>query len=206
MNSNPAFIPAVVLRPLVSHPIKPISAHPRRPRHIRHPPSATTPPLPQPDDELEGVVANTTSYGVFVSLQTGHTGLVHISEIANSFVSDVTEHVTVGDHVHVRVLTVNPITGRIALSIRSSRHALSTGYQRVVELGGDWGHPWADDDPALGEEGETRFMKLPPRPMPRPHHWEPDMRLFREWHEPQPPVYDDTHYLPIEGRPSVDDN
>ena len=52
---------------------------------------------------VEGKVTGITKFGAFVALPEGKSGLVHISEIANSFVSDVHEHVQMGQTVKVRV-------------------------------------------------------------------------------------------------------
>ena len=45
---------------------------------------------------LEGKVSGITKFGAFVALPGGKSGLVHISEVANAFVSDVSEHVQIG--------------------------------------------------------------------------------------------------------------
>ena len=66
---------------------------------------------------LEGKVTGITKFGAFVQLADGKSGLVHISEIANSFVSDVHEHVQLGQEVRVKVLNVTP-EGKINLSIK----------------------------------------------------------------------------------------
>ena len=66
---------------------------------------------------VEGRVTGITKFGAFVALQEGKSGLVHISEIANSFVSDVGEFVQVGQTVKVRVLSITN-EGKINLSIK----------------------------------------------------------------------------------------
>lgn len=68
---------------------------------------------------LEGKITGITKFGAFVSLPGGKSGLVHISEIANSYVSEVSEHVQVGQTVKVRVLSVNE-AGKINLSIKKA--------------------------------------------------------------------------------------
>ena len=57
---------------------------------------------------LEGKVTGITKFGAFVALPGGKSGLVHISEVANAFVSDVNEHVQVGQTVKVKLLSVTP--------------------------------------------------------------------------------------------------
>lgn len=66
---------------------------------------------------IEGKVTGITKFGAFVSLPEGKSGLVHISEVANAFVSDVHEHVQMGQNVKVRVLNISP-DGKINLSIK----------------------------------------------------------------------------------------
>lgn len=68
---------------------------------------------------VEGKVTGITKFGAFVSLPEGRSGLVHISEIANSFVSDVHDHVQEGQTVKVRVLSISD-NGRINLSIKKA--------------------------------------------------------------------------------------
>ena len=66
---------------------------------------------------LEGKVSGITKFGAFVMLPEGKSGLVHISEVANAFVSDVSEHVQIGQTVKVKVLSVSP-EGKINLSMK----------------------------------------------------------------------------------------
>jgi S1 RNA binding domain protein len=56
---------------------------------------------------IEGNVTGITSFGAFVKLPTGQEGLVHISEIANEYVTDITQFVGVGETVKVKVLGLN---------------------------------------------------------------------------------------------------
>ena len=65
----------------------------------------------------EGKVTGITKFGAFVQLPNGKSGLVHISEVANAFVSDVHEHVQIGQAVKVRLLSVSE-EGKINLSIK----------------------------------------------------------------------------------------
>ena len=65
---------------------------------------------------VEGKVKSITNFGAFISLPEGKTGLVHISEVANSFVSDVRQHLTEGQDVKVMVLSAE--AGKINLSIK----------------------------------------------------------------------------------------
>ena len=68
---------------------------------------------------LEGKVTGITKFGAFVSLPDGSSGLVHISEIANTFVSDVHDYVSEGQTVKVKVIGINE-NGKINLSIKKA--------------------------------------------------------------------------------------
>jgi uncharacterized protein len=65
---------------------------------------------------LEGVVTNVTRFGAFVDVGVHQDGLVHISQLANQFVQDPSDVVSVGDVVRVKVLEVDLARRRIALS------------------------------------------------------------------------------------------
>ena len=66
---------------------------------------------------LSGKVTGLTDFGAFVELEGGKTGMIHISEVAPNYVKDIREHLTVGQEVRVKVITVSP-EGKISLSIR----------------------------------------------------------------------------------------
>lgn len=74
---------------------------------------------PTVGDVFEGEITGITKFGAFVALPDGKNGLVHISEIANSFVSDVSEHVSQGQKVKVKVIGITP-DGKINLSIKQT--------------------------------------------------------------------------------------
>ncbi len=66
---------------------------------------------------VEGVVTGITNFGAFILLPNGETGLVHISEVADSYVKDINEHLQKKDKVKVKILSVNG-DGKVGLSIR----------------------------------------------------------------------------------------
>ena len=68
---------------------------------------------------LEGQVTGITKFGAFVSLPEGKSGLVHISEIAYSYVNDVKDHLKEGQEVKVKVIGIDE-NGRINLSIKKA--------------------------------------------------------------------------------------
>ncbi|HLQ95678.1 MAG TPA: S1 domain-containing RNA-binding protein [Pseudogracilibacillus sp.] len=70
--------------------------------------------------KLQGKVTGITNFGAFVEIEKGTTGLVHISEVADSYVKDINEHLTVGDEVTVKVINVED-DGKIGLSIKKAK-------------------------------------------------------------------------------------
>ena len=69
---------------------------------------------------LEGKVKTITNFGAFISLPEGRSGLVHISEIAYSYVNEVRDFLTEGQDVKVQILEIDA-AGRINLSIKRAQ-------------------------------------------------------------------------------------
>lgn len=65
----------------------------------------------------EGKVKGITQYGAFVDIDGGGTGMVHISEIANTFVNEIRDHLTENQQVKVKVIGINE-AGKVSLSIK----------------------------------------------------------------------------------------
>jgi uncharacterized protein len=74
----------------------------------------------KPGLELEGVVTNVANFGAFVDIGVHQDGLVHVSQLADRYVSDPKQIVKVGQVVKVRVLEVNEQLKRISLSMKSA--------------------------------------------------------------------------------------
>ena len=70
--------------------------------------------------KLEGVVTNVTAFGAFVDIGVHQDGLVHLSELSDSYVSDPASVVKAGDRLQVTVIGVDQARGRISLSAKSN--------------------------------------------------------------------------------------
>ena len=68
--------------------------------------------------EISGVITNLTDFGVFVELEEGIEGLVHVSEISKENVKSPKEHYTIGDTITAKVMNINSDERRIGLSIK----------------------------------------------------------------------------------------
>jgi len=104
---------------------------------------------------VEGKVSGITSFGAFIQLPDGKTGLVHISEIAEEYVKDINAHLKENQIVKVRVITVDS-NGKISLSIKKALEPKKTvKSSRPIDI--DWNRN-ANDNLSF-EERLSKFMK-----------------------------------------------
>ena len=68
---------------------------------------------------VEGKVTGITKFGAFVELPEGKSGMVHISEVADVFVSEITEFISEGQTVKVKIININE-DGKISLSMKKA--------------------------------------------------------------------------------------
>ena len=68
---------------------------------------------------VDGKVSGITKFGAFIELPEGKTGLVHISEVAEEYVTDIKAHLTENQDVKVKIMSIDP-NGKISLSIRKA--------------------------------------------------------------------------------------
>ncbi|MGH2374768.1 MAG: S1 RNA-binding domain-containing protein, partial [bacterium] len=72
-----------------------------------------------PGSIVEGTVVKITTYGAFVELPDGKSGLVHISEIADTYVKDVKDYLKEQERVRVKILGLNE-RGKLDLSVKQA--------------------------------------------------------------------------------------
>lgn len=102
---------------------------------------------------LEGIVVNITNFGAFVEVE-GKTGLVHISEVADSYVKDIREHLKENDKVKVKVIGVDP-NGKISLSIKQA--GVPKKSVRPIEI--DWNEEKKKSSAGNFEDIMSKFLK-----------------------------------------------
>ena len=105
---------------------------------------------------LEGKVKTITNFGAFVALPENKTGLVHISEVANTFVSDIRQHLTEGQDV--KVMVISNENGKVNLSIKR----LEAKPQRENAPRGNFRREGAPNP------GANRPVRSAPTPPPEP--------------------------------------
>ena len=99
---------------------------------------------------VTGKVTGITKFGAFVTIAPGKSGLVHISEIANTYVNDVHDFLTEGQDVEVKIINIDD-AGRINLSIKAALPAPEPIAQK----------------PERSAPATFRRSAPEPRPMPR---------------------------------------
>lgn len=70
------------------------------------------------DDVITGYVTGIEKYGAFVRIDNVYTGLIHISEISNSFVKDILDYVNIGDSIKAKIIDIDREKHHIKLSIK----------------------------------------------------------------------------------------
>lgn len=114
---------------------------------------------------LDGKVTGLTNFGAFVSLPDNRTGMVHISEVASSFVSDIHEFLKEGQDVRVKVTEISD-AGKISLSIKKvdestdSAEAKSGRRRAKPAAANVWkGAPEKSDEPMTFEDMMAQFKQ-----------------------------------------------
>ena len=67
---------------------------------------------------VKGEVTGIESYGIFVKIDDDTNGLIHISEIANKYISNITKYVNVGEKIYAKVIDYDSDNNRLKLSIK----------------------------------------------------------------------------------------
>ncbi len=84
--------------------------------------------------EYDGVVDRIESYGLFIKIGANISGLVHISEITNGFINDLSKHFKVDDKVKVKVIGIDEV-GRVKLSMKNLNPDISTRIEQNTQRG-----------------------------------------------------------------------
>ena len=104
---------------------------------------------------FDGKVKTITNFGAFITLPENKTGLVHISEVSNTFVSDIRQHLTEGQDV--KVMIIGTENGKINLSIK-----------RLEAKPARESAPRSNFRPREGAAPQSRPQRSAPTPPPAP--------------------------------------
>ena len=87
-------------------------------------------------DILQVTVTGIADYGIFVCTEEHYTGLIHISEISDSFVRNISDYAEVGEVIRVRVLDFDEDSRRLKLSIKNLDYReRKSGFHKIEETG-----------------------------------------------------------------------
>jgi len=82
---------------------------------------------------IKAEVTGIEDYGIFVKLEAGYNGLVHISEITEGFVSDIGKYVQIGEKIFVRILEIDEKRMNMKLSIKNINYKEDGMTQNIQE-------------------------------------------------------------------------
>ena len=102
---------------------------------------------------IEGTIVNITNFGAFVEID-GKTGLVHISEVSDTYVKNIRDHLKEKDKVRVKVISIDD-NGKISLSIKQAIPDKKT--IRPSEI--DWSKEKGKPVQGNFEDRLTKFLK-----------------------------------------------
>ncbi len=131
---------------------------------------------PQVGSILEGKVTSIMKFGAFVALEGGGSGLVHISEIANTFVEDVRDYLQTGQTVKVVVLSAE--NGRINLSIKRALPREEHRGSRPPKGGGAGPSLGAPRSTQKSRQGREKSAVPPPPPPSGDQAFEDKLKRF----------------------------
>lgn len=109
---------------------------------------------------LEGKVTGITKFGAFVELPGGKTGMVHISEVAPTYVKEIRDYVTENQMVKVKVLTIGE-DGKVSLSIKKAIEQAPAARRRPPSPGRPGGFEWQNNrnETASFEDMMSKFKQ-----------------------------------------------
>lgn len=110
------------------------------------------------DSILQGKVTGITKFGAFVSLPGGKSGLVHISEISYTYVSEVSDHLQEGQEVTVKVIGIDD-SNRINLSIKRATEPPPRPQQSAARSFAPRSGASAPKEPSSFEDRLKQFMQ-----------------------------------------------
>ena len=103
---------------------------------------------------VEGKVTGVKKFGAFVALPEGGTGMVHISEVSTEYIEELSDVLSEGQMVKVKVLSISP-EGKIALSIKRTVEQPARRPQRA-----DTGRVWQPKNQPQAQQGDLSFEDM----------------------------------------------
>ncbi len=105
---------------------------------------------------VEGKITGITKFGAFLEFG-GKSGMVHISEVASTYVKEISDHLKVGDIVKAKILSISP-DGKISLSIKRATVMTNEGRGERVQAAPK-AHVWQPKPAVSGDLSFEDMMK-----------------------------------------------
>ena len=86
-------------------------------------------------DTIKVNVTGIEKYGIFVNIDADYNGLIHISEISDSFVRDINDYVKVGDTINSKILEIDELNFQMKMSIKNIDYQVKRRGKKVSEKG-----------------------------------------------------------------------
>ncbi len=107
---------------------------------------------------IEGKLTGITAFGAFIQLPEGKTGLVHISEVAQEYVKDISSHLKENQIIKVKVLTIDQ-NGKVSLSIKKACDQKPPVVVSKAPMEVEWNNSKNSSGNASFEDRLAKFMK-----------------------------------------------
>ena len=85
-------------------------------------------------DIINGQVTGIEKYGIFLSIDNEYTGLIHISEISDGFVRNVSDYVNPGDKIYARIIDIDEENSKLKLSIKNIDYKHNKKISNVIDF------------------------------------------------------------------------
>ena len=112
---------------------------------------------------FEGTVSKVMNYGAFVDFTNGESGMIHISQISDSYIKDINDHIRQGDTVKVKVIGIDD-RHKISLSLKDAQEKTTENkpksYERKSYTPNSFAKP---DPPSTGDAFEDMMNKFKKR-------------------------------------------
>ena len=82
---------------------------------------------------VKGEVTGIEPYGIFIKLNNDYNGLIHISEITNKYVKNISNYVNIGEEIYAKIIDVDVANKNLRLSIKGLNYKVDNRNQKVKE-------------------------------------------------------------------------
>lgn len=82
------------------------------------------------NDIVKAIVTGVEPYGVFVQIDDEYSGMIHISEISNRFVKNISDYLKINELIFVKILDINEIDKKMILTIKNIKYKMNSNFKK----------------------------------------------------------------------------